>query len=60
MMGIGIMGMRNGNRNLDRNLDRNGKRGTGNGYFLLTTMTEACDKMHFTLFGGQSKTVSKI
>ena len=45
----------------------NGERGTGNGergtlnlYFLSTTMTEVCNKMHFTLFIGQSKTVSKI
>ena len=42
---------------------KNGERGTGklkNLYFFLTTMTEAYDKMHFTLFRRRSKTGSKI
>ena len=41
----------------------NGERGTGNLkslYFFLTTMTEACDKMHFILFRRRSETVFDI
>ena len=62
--GIG-MGTGNGKRGTGKK-----ERGTGNGkretgklkdlYFLLTTMTEACDKMHFTLLRRRSKTGSKL
>ena len=45
----------------------NGERGTGNGEWeikklvlFVTTMTEACDKIHFTLFRRRSKKGSKI
>ena len=48
MMGIGIMAIRNANGELEKL------------YFLLTTMTEACDKMHFTLFRTRSRTGFKI
>ena len=48
MMGIGIIAIRNGNGGLEKL------------YFLLTTMTEACDKMHFILFRRRSKTGFKI
>ena len=69
--GIG-MGTGNGKRGTGKKElgTGNGERGTGNGkrgtgklkdlYFLLTTMTEACDKMHFTLLRRRSKTGCKL
>ena len=63
-MGTGI-GSWNGKLEWEHGIGRgtgngNGERGSLNLYFLSTAMTEVCNKMHFTLFRGQSKTVSKI
>ena len=80
MMGIAILGMRNGKQEWERGTGngergtgngergtRNGERGTGNGereikklVLFVIRMTEACNKMHFTLFRRRSKKGSKI
>ena len=66
-MGNGEWGTGNGERgtgNWERGTG-NGEEGTGNGelkklVLFLTTMNEACDKTHFTLFRRRSETVSQI
>ena len=69
-----VIGNRNDGNSYNRNEEwkqgigmgtGNGQRATGTGklkdlYILLTTMTEACGKMHFTLLRRRSKTGSKL